>query len=57
MTSPDKPKFQVLEGIEPKIAPLSMQTSHLRALERLRKNFANKPQRVEITPVEPDSIA
>lgn len=57
MTSPDKPKFQVLEGIEPKIAPLSMQTSHLRALERLRGNFANKPQRVEITPIEPDSIA
>ena len=57
MPSPDKPKFEVLKGIEPKIAPLSMQTSHQRALAQLRRNFAKKPQRVKKIPTNPDSIA
>lgn len=42
-------KFEILKGIKPRMAPLSMQTSSTRALERFRRNIelqknpTNKP--------------
>jgi hypothetical protein len=58
MSTPEKPtKFTILEGIRPRTAPLSMQTSHNRALRRLRQNFASQPPRIKDASSKPDSVA
>jgi hypothetical protein len=54
--TPETPrKFIILKDVEPKIAPLSMQTSHQRALNRLKANFADQTTRIKIKPTDPDS--
>jgi hypothetical protein len=35
-------KFEILKGIKPRIAPLSMQTSSARALERFKRNIESQ---------------